>query len=49
VSRAWITAAIIFFFASCCFGGLVMAGLNGPEGLGSAEWKKTFDRPDAGR
>jgi hypothetical protein len=48
VSRGWITAAIFFFLGSCCLGGLVMAGLKGPEGLGSEEWQQTFGPRDAG-
>jgi hypothetical protein len=49
MSRGWIIAAVIFFFASCCFGAVIFAGLYGPEGVNSQEWKDTFDRPDAGK
>ncbi len=41
-------AAVIFFFASCCFGAVIFAGLYGPEGIHSEEWQQTFS-PDAGR
>ena len=48
MSKGWITAAIVFFFLCCALGGLVMAGLKGPEGIDSEEWKRTFGARDAG-
>ena len=49
MSRGWIAAAVAFFFLSCCLGGVVMAGLKGPDGIDSEEWKRTFGPPDAGQ
>lgn len=42
MSRGWITAAIFFFFGSCCFGAVLFAGLQGPEGVDSEEWQRAF-------
>ena len=46
VSRAWITAAFIFFLACCFLGGWVMTALDGAE---TYPWKRAVERRDAGQ
>jgi hypothetical protein len=48
VSKAWITAAVIFFFVCCALGGLVMAQLEDRAGHERPAPNEAMGSPDAG-